>query len=349
MYGRERSPPIPHHPEPFYRSARKAWFLQLGKRQIKLHADEKEARKRYHEIMASQEEPEPPKPVDASLAVVVIDSFLDWVQRHKAVRTYEWYQRHCEAFARSIPSTLPVSQLKPLHLTRICDSHLDWSPTTKHGLCRAVQRAFNWAVRQGMIERSPLSAVEKPEPQDRDVTIMPDEYEKIIGLVKGGFRDLLMMAWESGARPQELRVIEARHLDFENCRIVFPVKESKGKKLPRVVYFTDEAKELAKRLAEQHPSGPIFRNADGAPWTRFAINCAFIRLQKKLGRKLHLGAFRKSWATEALKNGVDVITTSHLLGHTNPAMLAKVYAKAQADPQFMAAMAQKARGAKGVK
>ena len=83
------------------------------------------------------------------------------------------------------------------------------------------------------------------------------------------------------------------------------MKESKGKKLPRVVYLPDEALQLARTLANKYPEGPIFRNADGLPWKRYAINCAFIRLQKKLGRKLHLGAFRKSWATEAMKNGVD--------------------------------------------
>jgi integrase len=186
--------------------------------------------------------------------------------------------------------------------------------------------------------------VEKPEPQDRDVVVSPEEYEKVLTLVRGGFRDLLVMAWESGIRPQEIRVVEAKHLDFTHGRIVFPVKEFKGKKLPRVVYLPDEAFALARKLAAAYETGPIFRNADGVPWTRYAINCAFIRLQKKLGRKLHLGAFRKSFATEALKNGVDVVTTSHLLGHTNPAMLAKVYARMQHDPEYLRGQAKKATG-----
>ena len=37
-----------------------------------------------------------------------------------------------------------------------------------------------------------------------------------------------------------------------------------------------------------------------------------------------------------------MITTANLLGHSNPSMLAKVYAKVQADPAFMREQAKKA-------
>lgn len=405
---------MPHHPEPFYRSARKAWFVQLGKRQVPLGHDaeprrdrktgkpipSQEVLDRYHETMrnrASIEEEERPARGGSPVVLVIIDQFLDWVQRRKAPRTFEWYHRHCLAFAKSVERDLTVAQLRPFHLTNLCDAHPEWSPTTKHGLCRAVQRALRWSERQGLIDRSPLGEVEKPEPQDRDVVLSPEDYARVIGMVSGPFRDLLAMAWESGIRPQEIRAVEARHLDFENGRIVFPVKESKGKKLPRVVYLTDEALDIARRMANLNPSGPIFRNNDGAPWTRYAINCAFIRLQIAFGRqvmketgvsvpklkrfrrasvpagelkqakaahdakvrdrrkeitrlalehgqKLHLGAFRKSFATEALKNGVDPVTASHLLGHSNTNMLAKVYARLAQDPKYLREAAKRAKG-----
>jgi hypothetical protein len=181
--GRERSRDVPHHPEPFYRSARKGWFVQVGKRQIPLGLDQdpKRDRKtgkpipsqaildRYHETMRRRDDFEEPRaPAGTSpLVVVVIDQFLEWVERRKAKRTYEWYQRHCQAFAKSIPRDLIVAKLKPFHLTSLCDAYPEWSPTTKHGLCRAVQRALRWAAKQGTIDRSPLGDVEKPEPQNR--------------------------------------------------------------------------------------------------------------------------------------------------------------------------------------
>ena len=39
-------------PKPFFRSTRNCWYVQLGKQQVKLHADESEALKLYHGLMA---------------------------------------------------------------------------------------------------------------------------------------------------------------------------------------------------------------------------------------------------------------------------------------------------------
>ena len=39
-------------PEPFWRAERKCWFVQLGKRQVKLSPHETEAWRLYHELMA---------------------------------------------------------------------------------------------------------------------------------------------------------------------------------------------------------------------------------------------------------------------------------------------------------
>ena len=68
------------------------------------------------------------------------------------------------------------------------------------------------------------------------------------------------------------------------------------------------------------------------------------RLALEHGPKLHLGAFRKGYCTEALKNGVDVVTTATLMGHANAVMVSRVYAKVQQDPAFMAEAARRARG-----
>ena len=80
---------------------------------------------------------------------------------------------------------------------------------------------------------------------------------------------------------------------------------------------------------------------------RMRSTVAFCRLQKKLGRKVHLGAFRKSWATEALKNGVDPVTAAHLLGHRDTSMIARTYAKVQQDPQYMRDAMKRAKGGGG--
>lgn len=60
------------------------------------------------------------------------------------------------------------------------------------------------------------------------------------------FRALVVVAWETGARPQELVGARVRHFDAANRRIVFPPGESKGGETPRVIYLTDTAFELLR-------------------------------------------------------------------------------------------------------
>lgn len=289
---------MPHFPKPFYREPLGKWYVQISRKQVPLGADAKPKRdklgkpippkdiiERYHELMAAKDEPAPP--VAGTLAVAVVDQFLDWVARRKSPRTFEWYRRHLQNFAAALPGDLKVGQLRPNHVTRIVDAHDDWSPSTKHGLARCVQRAFRWAAQEGLIERSPVSGLVKPEPEARDAVIGDEEYAAILEVVREpNFRDLLVAAWETGARPRELITVEARHVQLDRGRWVFPKKQAKGKKLPRAVYLTDAALEITRRRMLAHPSGPLFRNSDGEPWHRWSINCAFIRLRRALGKRL---------------------------------------------------------------
>src|SRR5947209_15033789 len=105
----------------------------------------------------------PGTPVTTDLAVAVVDQFLEWVQRRKAPRTYEWYQRHLQHFAAEVPRDLTVAKLRPNHVTQIIDAHDDWSSSNKHGFARCVKRAFRWAVDEGLIELSPVRRLDKPE------------------------------------------------------------------------------------------------------------------------------------------------------------------------------------------
>jgi integrase len=89
------------------------------------------------------------------------------------------------------------------------------------------------------------------------------------------------MAWHTGARPQETLRVEARHADLANRRIVLPPKEAKGKKRYRIIYLNDRALDLVRCKMQEHPEGPIFRNTDGNPWTAWAVNNRFCRLQAR--------------------------------------------------------------------
>src|SRR5262249_25771003 len=189
------------------------------------------------------------------------------------------------------------------------DRHEDWKAGQKHQAIMSVQRAFNWAKKAGLIERSPVVHVEKPPTGKRERVIEWLDYQAMLDNTRAEeIHDLLTTSWDTGCRPQEIMRVEARHVDFAGRRWVFGKKEAKGKKRIRIVYLSDLALEITRRLVAEHPTGKLFRNSDGVPWTRFAVNCIMKRLQKKTGKKFALVDFRHSFTTRALKNGVDPIT-----------------------------------------
>lgn len=274
---------MPHYPKPFFRASRGLWYVQIDGRQVNHGPDRDEAFRRYHDLMARGRDRLEPATHD--VVVSVLDAFLDWCQKHRAPRTYDWYRDYLQSFAGSIPRDLRVDRLKPIHVQQWVDAQPGWG-SGKRGAITAVQRAFNWAARIGLIEANPVRHVEKPRAGRRDVVISPDEYAWILGQVRDEeFRDLLTVSWETGCRPQEILAVQARHVDLPGGRWVFPPDEAKGKKVHRVVYQTERALEITRRLMARHPEGPLFRNTDGRPWHPYALNCRFGRLRLAHGRQ----------------------------------------------------------------
>ncbi len=268
---------MPHYPKPFFRAPRGLWYVQIDGRQVNLGPDRDEAFRRYHDLMARGRDR--PEPATGDAVVSVLDAFLDWCQKHRAARTYDWYRDYLQSFADSIPCGLSVAQLRPIHVQQWVDSQPGWG-RGKRCAITAVQRAFIWAAKMGLIEANPVRHVEKPRAGRRDVVITPEEYAWILGHVRDEpFRDLLVVCLGTGCRPQEVLAVEARHVDLNGGRWVFPPDEAKGKKAHRVVYLTERALEITQRLAARHPEGPLFRNTDGRPWHPYALNCRFGRLR----------------------------------------------------------------------
>jgi integrase len=313
---------MPHYPKPFFRSDRGLWYVQLRGRQHNLGVNRDDAFRRYHELMRA------PEPVASQLVVGLIDGFLDWCSKHRSPRTYEGHKWHLQRFINQLPdaASMTVDRLKPHHILAWVDAHPEWGPTYRRNAITSVQRAFLWAEKVGHIAKSPVRYVEKPMAARREQVVSASEFQRLLSFVKGRhFRDLLEFCWETGARPQEARAIEARHYNAARSRLEIPPAEAKGKNRWRIIYLTSKAEEIVRRLARHHRTGAIFRNRSGKSWTTSSINGRFCRLQKKLGTKYALYSLRHSFATRLLEAGSDPLTVSALLGHADGSMLARVY------------------------
>ena len=68
----------------------------------------------------------------------------------------------------------------------------------------------------------------------------------------------------------------------------------------------------------------------------------FGRMARKVAPRYSLYALRHSWATNALKRGVDSLTVALLMGHKDPSTLARVYQHLSHSPEHMRDQARRA-------
>ena len=265
-------------PKPWFWKARRSWFVTLDGKRHNLGPDKETAHDRFHQLMSEPRK----RSIRTDSVVAIIDAFLDWCEKHRSPDTYEWYRYRLQRFAERYPE-LTAGQLRPLHVQQWLDGMTALSSGSKRNHCRSVKRAMRWALRQGYIEKNPIAHLEQPKAGKRETVVSQAEFEEILRLIPGqSFRDLVVTTWETGCRPQESLRVESRHVDLANSRWVFPDTEGKGGTL-RIVYLTETGLEITKRLMLQYPSGKLFRNSNGQPWTTDSVNSAFIRLQIRMG------------------------------------------------------------------
>lgn len=142
-------------PKPFFRKFTGTWYVQFGKKQVNLGPDKKAAWAKYHEIMAEQ------RSVGLSITTVaqLFECYLDWCHKRRAEGTYLNARHYCRSFIATIGKKLQIFSLKPKHVSQWLDEHPGWTQTTQAHATTIIQRSFNWAVKQGHLQRNPIAHV----------------------------------------------------------------------------------------------------------------------------------------------------------------------------------------------
>ncbi|MCE9608328.1 MAG: tyrosine-type recombinase/integrase [Planctomycetia bacterium] len=206
------------------------------------------------------------------------------------------------------------------------EDYAERSANKRTAAVRSIMRSFHWALDDERVDSIPIGRIKTERPAHRELVLDKAAWGKLLALLENkhgknydDFRDYLTVIWETGCRPQEIRLVEAKYFERENRRWVFPKEKSKGKKMQRVVYLNDEAFAICERHAALHPTGQMFRQQSGTPWDRNAVRCKFRRLKIQMGLKeLCAYTLRHSWATRMLVAGVDSHVVAKLMGHRHP-------------------------------
>ena len=205
-----------------------------------------------------------------------------------------------------------ISSVSPAML----DARLQLRPneTTRARDYRYLRLLFRWAYRMEYIERNPLARVESPKAKPKNTILSVEEMD---ALLKKEMPEWLLscicLAGFAGIRTEELLRMDWADVDWKAGEIhVRPgVQKDSGGWTQRYVTILPA---LARR--ENELTGPV------VPTYRRA----FFDLRRGLG--IPPNALRHSFASYHLALCGDAGKTAHQMGHTSPAMVYRIYARA---------------------
>ena len=207
---------------------------------------------------------------------------------------------------RSISSVTPSMldarlQLRPNETTRARDY-------------RYLRLLFRWAYRMEYIERNPLSRVESPRARSKTTILSVSEMSDLLDKdMPEWLRACICLAGFAGIRTEELFRMDWGDVDYVSGEIhVRPgVQKDSGGWTQRYVTVTPPLCRRAFTLSG--PLVPTYRRQ-------------FFDLRRHLG--IPANSLRHSFASYHLAECGDAGKTAHQMGHTSPAMVYRVYARA---------------------
>jgi integrase/recombinase XerD len=159
---------------------------------------------------------------------------------------------------------------------------------------------------------NPFAGGRRLREEERPKRAMALRYvEKIFEVSTGPEILLATLAFTTGMRGEEMVLIEKKHFDLENSRVILPPEIVKGKKKGRTLPVRDDLKALVAAL----PDGRLFQGwADSWP----QLNKHWRRLLWKAEvPAVGLHSTRHTYATRMLRNGADIATVRDLMGHAS--------------------------------
>ena len=238
---------MPRQSKPFFREQTQSWYCSINGKQFALGKNKSEAFEKFYELMGQKAE------LQSATSTVydLTQSYLDWCQKNRSQGTYDNRLKYLKSLIDSVGKRLRVGGLRKHHLTKWLEGKR-WGSTTQNDAVSIIKRAYNWALEEGYIAYSPIAKVRKATRKRRDIFYSPEQWEQIRQHAKGPIVDVLDFLWSTGCRPQEARILEAKHIHGDI--VIFAIDESKGEKHQRVLFLTPDSQAITNKLIAKYVS-----------------------------------------------------------------------------------------------
>ncbi len=266
-----------------------------------------------------------------TLAQEIADFLTDRQAQNFTRSTLAWYQRCMDRWqeflmAQQVAATLDVT---PAILRRFL-VHLQERGHTPGGvitLFTGVKAYLNWyAAEHNAQSWNPLAKVKSPRrPKELLHPVSLDHVRSLLDHCPPGTftgdrdRAILLFLLDTGVRHQELTNLTVGQLDLMNgeAKVVW----GKGRKDRTVFVGERTGQALVNYLAQRQaldPASPLWVQENGDPLAKTGIRQAIRRRAEQANvPEPGMHAFRRAFAVNALRNGMDVISLQRILGHAD--------------------------------
>lgn len=317
------------------------------------------------------------KLVDAGLPLPpqreTVGSFLTaWLDGQRSrVRDRTWLRREGLIRLHALPQIgrIPLARLQPQHIEQLLADRraAGLGDYSVHQLRAVLHRAFEQAVRWGLVPRNVIHLVDAPRVSRRDMTVLSaEEVRRLLDAAAGGpLEALLALAVTTGLRRGELLALRWRDVDLERRTLRVTgslqrgvdgkvrITEPKTARSRRQVELSSLAVEaLHRHRAEQnerrlglgeewHDHDLVFPNPLGLPQDGSNMLAGqFLPLLRRAGLpRVRFHDLRHTAATLMLGRGVHPKIVSEVLGHSTISITLDLYSHVTPTMQRAAAQA----------
>jgi integrase len=333
-----------------------------GKRQTRYHTvkgTKRDAQAELIRLKAGVEKGEYVDPTKLTLAQF-LDRWETWAVAQVSAKTLERYTELLKHHVRPHLGAARLQKLRTVNFAELygrlhkpkTDGGAGLAPRTVGHVHRLLHRAMGHAVKWSLIVSNPVAEAEPPRVERQEIEILsPDQVKTMLHGLRGHrLYPVAVIGLATGIRRGEIAALRWGDVDLDRGRIRVersleqtneglrfkPPKTKAGRRevtVPpsivaelRVHWRNQQEQRLALGLGKANGDDLVFPRPDGSPFPPDYLTSEWARAVRTLKLpQITLHALRHTHVSQLVASGLDVVTVSRRIGHSNPTVTLNVY------------------------
>jgi integrase len=289
-----------------------------------------------------------------------LDRWETWAATQVSAKTLERYRELSAHHIRPHLGSARIQRLKAVNFAELYGKlqkpkpeGAGLAPRTVGHVHRLLHRVFTHAVKWGILGTNPTASADPPRVERTEIGILaPDHIKAVLNALRGRpLYIVALIALATGMRRGEIAALRWSDVDFDggklrversleqtNSGLTFKAPKTRASRRivvipPSVIvelrehWRQQQQQRLALGLGKASLDDLAVARPDGSPWPPDSLTADWARTMRMLKLpKVTLHALRHTHVSQLIAAGLDVVTVSRRIGHSNPTVTLGVYA-----------------------